>query len=170
MRRQTFILFGALVAGLALTASWAHMRYTESRRSAERAAENLTACQELARSIRHLKRKPTIADNKELEVNKLTRRIQKAVRSAGASRSSIVQIDPQPARRLRDTAYKEKPTRLTLQELSMRELLDALDTLTEGASLRVERVRMSPPQRGLAHNWDAEVTVAYLIFEPESKQ
>jgi hypothetical protein len=164
-------LFTCLVA--ILFAGYSQMM--SSRASAASAAHNLEACRRLSGQIASLREQPSLAALEARPPTELARRIEEAASSAQVSTDSILRIDPQAARRVGETAYKEQPTALELRPVNLKQLITLLLALTEGEDgLEVSALRITPPRRepftGTDEVWHAEVTLTKLIFSPKTSQ
>ncbi|HEV3006726.1 MAG TPA: hypothetical protein VGX78_19810, partial [Pirellulales bacterium] len=86
----------------------------------------------------------------------------------------LVRIDPQPPRRLEDSAYKEQATHVDLREVSQQQLLRFLYELERGETpLRAKSLRLAAPAQvataaGSAETWGAELTLTYVVFAPKN--
>ena len=79
-----------------------------------------------------------------------------------------MRIWPEPARRVGDTAYKQKPTQVILHKLTLQQLIRFLHTLTgPDTGLHVASLRLTTPRGHDTTNiWNAETTITYLIYAP----
>ena len=142
----------------------------QQRDAAQLAAEDLAACQNLAREIAALRDKPGAAANEAAGTQELGKRIESASAQAGLGPKAIKGIFPQTALRLADSPFMQKPTSLAMQEVSLAQLASFLCYLTEGSDLSVSDLRLLSPRGDAADNaWDAEATVTYLICAPAGK-
>ena len=167
-QRRAFTLGMLMLAGLAGAAAWAWSQFAESRDNAQAAVEDLNACRHLASALETLRRRPNLAGAEEMQLAVLAQQIESAARSASLPPSSITRIWPEPARRMGETVYKEKPTQIAVKSVSMRQLVTFLHNLSAGASgLSVSSLRLMAP-RGQDNQdvWSVEATVNYLIYSP----
>ena len=166
--RRTFTLAMLMLAGLAGAAAWASSRFSESRENAQAAAEDLNACRHLASALETLRRRPNFAGAEEMQLAVLAQQIEAAGRNASLPSGSITRIWPEPARRVGETVYKEKPTQIAVKNVSMRQLVTFLYNLSAGSNgLSVNSLRLTAP-RGQDNQdvWSVEATVNYLIYSP----
>lgn len=70
----------------------------------------------------------------------LARRIEEAGTLAGISRSSFHRIDPQTPRRIDRSVYREMPTRVSLRQVTLRQVVNLLYNLAAGTRRRLQRV------------------------------
>jgi hypothetical protein len=169
LRRQlpVWSLFMVLSFGAALSYWW----LLSSQESSAIAATNLQACLRLNAQIKKLREKPLRAGSEARSANELTRLIEASARKADLPQNSLVQIDPQPARRLGNSAYKEQPTHIELRDVTIKQLIVLLHALTDGESGEdLAELRLTAPHNeAVAVNeekWTAEATLTHLIFAP----
>jgi hypothetical protein len=189
--RQTRLGLATIAAGLVLALMWGYTRLSESRGAALEAAADLARCRQLAGRIEALRRRPAVADAREREANDLARRIERAAEEAEFPDGSIERIEPEPARRVGESPYKEKPTHVRLRKVTLRELFTFLHALSsdgtddvevsdDGGSpaapppapspgLRVRSIHLSaPPGEQAPDGWTVEATLAHLVYDPKA--
>lgn len=174
-------MIATIGAALLVAVAWCYMQLAESRDSARAAAEELADCRELAGRIESLRQRPAVAGLREIGAGNLARRIQDAGTSAGFADGSIERIDPQPARRLGETDFREVPTDVRLRHVTLEQLFAFLHTLgtetspSAGASpssaLHLRSIRISAP-RGpdVGDLWTVETTLTYTVYSPKGKE
>ena len=88
--------------------------------------------------------------------------------AAAQATGAILRIGPQPPRRLADSVYLEKPTQVSVRQLTLQQLITFLHDLSDDSSnLWVPSLRIRSSQVAtVAGRWDAEMTVSYLIYSP----
>lgn len=173
-RRLQFQVLLLLVLLMAAT-GWAFMRLADRRTAAQDAADQLAEAQQLIAQIEALREKPVLAGVQEMPPTDLAQLIEQAAQQARLDTAQIVRIWPEPARRLGETPYRQKPTQLLLRNVSLEQLTRFLLQLVQGPyQLRVSGLRLSAP-RSLAaggagdsggNRWVAEVTLTYLLYSP----
>ncbi len=140
---------------------------TYQKHRAVQAAEDLLDCTLMADKIKTLRSRPTLATERERLSDEITGLVERAAQSAGLG-ADIVRISHEPAQRIGDSVYREKPTRVTVRKSRLRQLVTMLHTLTRGDhGLRTQTLRLSPNRPDdNADSWDAEFVVTYLIYDP----
>jgi len=167
-QRRKHLLLAVLVTLLAVLAGWAYGRYTVAKADAVRACADLAVCRSIASRIQGSRNKPNLAEAQELQLAVLARQVELAAKAALIAPDRVARIWPEPARRVEDTVYKEKPTQILLKDVSMRQIVVFLHTLTTSTSgLWAKSLRLSA-SRGpeIQDSWSAEVVVTYLIYAP----
>lgn len=160
------------LATLTIGAGWSYLWMSADREAAESSRDNLQACLQLTTQIKKLREKPLWAGSSTRSAGELARILETSAKKANIPAGSIVQIDPQPARRLGKTAYKEQPTHIELQDIALKQLVFLLLELTdeesgaELAELRLSAPRDEPSSSEKQELWNAEVTLTHLIFSP----
>jgi hypothetical protein len=161
-----------LSAGLIAAVIGSYCWMDASRATAAAATENLNACLRVASQIKSLRKKPLRAGAEARSATELARLIETSAQKASLPMTSVVQIDPQPARRVGNTAYKEQATRLELRDVTLKQLVVLLHSLadeelgTELAELRLNAPREEASASNHEENWSAEMTLTHLIFTP----
>ena len=182
--RRTSLYAFLLLALLILTACWSVTQLSNSRAQAIEASNALASSHKLINQIKQLRQRPSLAGAKEMQLTDLTQLIEQAAQSAGLSRQQLVRIWPEPARRVDDSPYKQKPTQILLESVTLEQLLKLLTGLTQDQQLTATSLRLSMPRSTAPHQtsanahrpaaqgtnqpnrWSAELTVSYFIYTP----
>jgi hypothetical protein len=172
MNRRKVILLGVLLALLIVTAAWSLSTMIESRDGAQAATLDLKECQRLAGRITLLGQQPTLASDRERQGAEINGPVEKAAQAAGIPADRLIRIVPEPAQRIGDGAYKEKPTRVFLKNVAPRSIATMVQKLTEGdGGLTLSSMRLTAPSRDATENlWTAELVFTYLVYEPLSNK
>lgn len=163
-----------LFAGLLLIVAWSYQQYRSSYRVSRQAAQDLADCRRLVDDIQQIRSAPARAAMQSQSTDQLASRIEAAAAAATMPIDRLWRIEPQAARRLGETAYKEQPTLLELHEISLVQLVKFLYALNAASDsqLQVRTLRLLPPRRSSSidaeETWSAEVTLTYLIFSPKT--
>jgi len=164
MTKLTLVLIGILCV-----IAFQSIRYMADRHKAALGARaDYEKCLRCAEKIEALKKRPKIAAGHERLHAETTGLIEQAAEKAGVPAGSLVRITPEPPRRLADTVYKEKPTRILLKKVTLKQIVLLVHGLI-GADkkLHANFIRITAPRAddtgGL---WTAELVVTYLIYEP----
>ncbi len=117
-------------------------------------------------SILKLRQKPQLYEERVLEAHQLASSIEEAAKRAGMNQQQIESIRPQPPRRVQQSAYVESVTRVRLQDVSMRQLVELLwqlDRQVRGLAIPELRLWDSDEQ---ANRWQVELGLAGLAYLP----
>ena len=168
--RQSRLVAATVAAGLLLALLWGYRRLSDSRDAAVAAASELAVARGRAARIDSLRRRPAVADLREARATDVTRRVEQAARAAEFPEDSLERIEPEPPRRVGDTAYKEVPTQLRLRRVTLRQVFAFLHKLAadgeDGPPLRVRSVRLSAPRGEEATElWAVDATLVYLVYD-----
>lgn len=168
MKRSTTYLiatlFGLLLAGVALSA----MRYTDARDRAQRARQQHDAVRQLTGQITALSDQAVVAVMHSGQARQLSGLIESTATDCEIDHKQIASIVAQDARRVGQTPYYRLPTRITIEGVTLPNLINLLDQLAQGDLLRIEDCRIAAPHgEVVGKTWNTEFTVAYLIYEPE---
>lgn len=160
------------IVALMLVTLWSYSRLSNAYTRANEDGGAWAQSDALARQIQALRDQPTIADDRALQKDDMTRRIANAAAAAALDEKRLIAIEHQTARRIGRSAYLEEPTRLTFKDVTLRQVLTTLDTLTNDDSrMHVSRLRLTAPRRDTnSEFWNVDATVTYLIYEPTPKQ
>lgn len=163
------IITCALVLAVAMSWSW----LSASRQAAADAAADLSACRDSAARIENLRRRPVVAGSRDVQATDLSRRIEESAAAAGMPDGGLDRVDPEPSRPVSDTAYRETPTRVRLNNVSLPQLFAFLHGLAAdgnpGPGLRLSALRLSAPAGEDAGDlWSAEATLSYLVYDPKT--
>jgi hypothetical protein len=161
----TLILFALAAADLVC-----YWEFSESQSYAFRAIHDADKCGQMAARIILLRSKPTLAGAVEQAPEELARRIESTANALGIEGDNLASIEPDPAVRVADTSYLEKPTTVQLRQVTLAQLIDLLCGISEsGQNLQIKALRLtSPPHEDEGGRWSAELTVTYLIYSPQS--
>lgn len=164
------LLAGVAVATLAVATVWSIDGMYRKRDAAQKAAEDLVVCKDLAHAVESLRDEPTVASTEDMGIQELGKRIESASQQAKLNGASLEGVFPQPARRVGDSPYLYKPTTLVLRRVSLPQLATYLFYLTTDSGLNVHDLRLRTPRGEAASDvWDAETTLTYLIYAPPTK-
>lgn len=160
-----------LLVGLALLTAWSWSCLAASAAASRLATEDLLECRRLAQEIKRLGKSPQKASLEARSSTQLTKLVEESARSAQLSPQSVVAIDPQPARRMGETGYREQLTHVELREMTLRQLVTFLLALSdEGSGIEVASLRLRAPrdEKTVENNetWAAEVTLTQVVFAP----
>jgi hypothetical protein len=167
--RKSFLLWGLLAFVLVAADMWSYFAMTHAKDQANLAAHNADLCQRMSEQIITLQAKPVVADTQEKAFERLTRRIEAAARQEGIGEDNhLASIGPEPAGRVADTVYLEKPTTIQIREATLSQVVGLICRLAlDGSGLRIKALRLSaPPRKENTDLWSAELTVTYLIYAP----
>lgn len=167
MKRSTTYAISSLVGLLLVGLVFSAMQVRSAQERASRAAAQAEEVDGLTQQITALTDRPTIALTQIDEVQQLSGLVEQTAADCGIDISKIDTIAAQDARRVGQTPYYRLPTRINIEDAEMPQLLDLLQRLTEGHRLRIEDCRFSAPHSEVVgKTWNAEFTLAYLIYEP----
>lgn len=168
MTRRRAILVLILAAVLAVAGGWSYAYVADQRRAALAALADLDDCRRMAAQIETLRRRPSLAAQNQRGSAETIGLIEQSAKAAQLASGNLVRILPEPPRRLGDTVYVEKPTRVMLKNVTLQQLVAMVHgIITDKNGLHARSVRLtapSPEDTGPA--WTAELVLTYLIFEP----
>src|SRR5688572_26022647 len=121
-RREFGLMLACVAAGLLTLVSWSGYRLAAAKDAAAESARGLADCQRHAANIEALRGGPAAAGATEPAADELNRRVERAAQTAGLPQGAVARIDPEPARRVGDTPYRESPTQVRLRRVTLRQL------------------------------------------------
>jgi hypothetical protein len=166
-------IIGVLLLGLlclVIASTW----QLEARRTrAQSAAADLAECHRLAAHIARLRAQPHQAGLTERSARELAQQIEQAAQQAGVAPADVIRINPRGARRISNSVYKQQSTDVAINSVTMKELITFLSALTsKSKGLQISSLRLlaeaEPALQADSEEWDAEVTLTFLIFSPTS--
>lgn len=168
-------LFGAVALAGGVMVTLAFLELEGAKASAASATRNVDLCQQLARQIAQLNARPSRIAWRTQSSTELGRHIEEAAAAAEIPKAGLVRIDPQPARRIGESAYKEQPISLELRSVTVPQLARMLQTLQEAGGLETTALGLttSRPTGGASpgpETWGAQVTLTNLVFAPTNKR
>ncbi len=156
-------LFGLLIAALV----YSGLKYREAEAHAQRAADQARQVQSIAQEIVQLTDRPAVAMTQTEEVRQLSGLIESSAIACGIEKQHIDSIDAQDARRIGKTPYYRLPTRVSLVDVELQELVALLTKMAEGDHIRIDDCRIAAPHAEVVgRTWNAEFTLSYLIYDP----
>ena len=169
MTRRMKIQLAVLAVLLALATAWSLGRLLTEQAAACAAARDLADCRKFEADIVRLRVQPTLASERERQSTELAGPIEKAAKEAGIPADRLLRISPEPAQRVAETAYKEKPTRVFLKNVTLQQVVAMVHGLTRNEEgLNLKSIRLTALSREATTNlWSAELILAYLIYEPQ---
>jgi hypothetical protein len=163
-------LYGAVIAAAVLLGGlWAANYLIDAKAEAQQAASDLDACRAIANRIGTLKASGASVAGGGLDQAVLQRRGEEALQSIGLPANHLVQVAPDLPRTVGQTAYKEVPTNLILRDMTLRQVVGFLLAITgDGSPLQTRALRFSGAHDagGGDVQWTAELTLAYLVYQP----
>jgi hypothetical protein len=165
--RQQARLAGVALAVLAVVALWQLFGMIDRRQAARYAADDLAESRTLAAQIVALRDTESVASETDMKFQEIGQRIKAATGKARLAASPITGVYHQRPRRVGDSPYLVRASILTLRRLTLQQLVGFLYHLTDESVLTVNTLILRPPNRGEpGDQWDADVTLTYLIYAP----
>jgi len=168
MNRRTVLLLTILAVCLAAVCYYSYDGMVSCKEAALASANDLTLCREMIKSIEQYRHRPALASEHELLATQTNGLIEKAAMDAGISQKSLVRITPEPARRIEDSPYKEKPSQILLRDVTLKQMVPFVhNLLTAGLNARAIRL-VSPKPEDTGQLWTMEITMSYLVYDPRN--
>ena len=162
------LLLTAVILALLVASLWSYGQLNAARSRSSLEGDARSRCEGLADQIQAIHDEPTMADDHAMLKSDMTRYIASAASTASLEERKLVSIDHQNARRIGRTPYLEKPTRLTLRDVKLPQVLTMLYALTQdNPRLNISRLRLTAPRDETdTMTWTVDTTVTYLIYDP----
>jgi hypothetical protein len=168
MTRRSGVLVIILACLLVAASLYCYLHMVEQAAAADAARLELQTCREMAQAIRQRRSRPAAISSSEPLANETIGLIERHAQAAGIPPASLIRISPDPHRRVDDSAYKEKPTQIFLRAVTIEQLIQLVHGIdSEVGGLSAQAIRLSAPRADdTGALWNAEVTVAYLFYDP----
>jgi len=166
-RGRTWILVAVLLAGVLWC--WRQSRALASLRDGYSVqVRQVREMRADAAQIQMLGSAPRIATERRKPNDELLAQIGRALQSAGIGTEQWVSSEPQSPVRIPDTPYQRFTLRITLADVSLRQLISFFSTLAlHDPTLGIGGIRLTAPQEA-GREWDADIMVEYLVYNPIS--
>lgn len=127
--------------------------------------------QKMAKEIKSLLDRPGFAALGVDSPRTITARAEEAMDQAKVEATALHSIEPQEAVRLRDSAYRSRPTRLELRGVTLEQIISFTHGMideAQGTTIRDLRLTLSSGDDGGREIdlWTAELVLTQLIFSP----
>lgn len=161
-----------IAAVLAIGNVLAFAEFHAGQASARAAAENLGECKRVADEIETLRQRPATSTLETQSVSELSKRMEEAMKFAQLPAACLIRVDPQAARRVANTEFKQQSTSLELRGVTLKQLIQFLHKLESSqAGLQTSSLHLAAPQRPAAdtsaETWTAQVVLTSFIFAPK---
>jgi hypothetical protein len=173
--RRNRLMAGTIAVALFTALGWSYGRLSDCRAAALAAAQDLADCRAMIDHIESLRRRPAVAGAREIAAADLSRRIAEAAAAAQIDERAIERIEPEPARRVEGTDYREVATQVRLRNLSLRQVFAFFHALgsrpaqSAAAALALRDLRLTAPRGDeTADRWTVESTVTYTVYSPRT--
>lgn len=169
MTRREGLLFAALMILLAVAVGWIYGRMAAARTAAAEMQRNTAQCRRYAEDIESSRQRPAIATEDLRIAEDITRIVEETALAHGIAADAILRIDPdQPARRVGDTVYREKPTEIIFKGVTLEQLTGTVHAIVSGQErLEARSIRLRAPRRqDTGRRWDVELVLTYLVYDP----
>ena len=170
MKNRKYFIYALIIVTLLISVAWSYSFMAGREKAASGTRADLERCVQIINQLQILQQKPKLASDHERLSSETTGIIENAARSAGIAPGSILRITPQPQRRINDTAYKEKPTGVTLKGITLREFFAMASTLAvDENSLDIKSVNITAPDiNDTGDRWNVDLVLTYFIYDPIS--
>ena len=167
MKRSTTWLCSAMLGLLLAGVAFSALRYRNAQDQAIRAEQQFHEVEGLAQQVQSQSQQVSVAVTHTGETQSLSGLVEAAASECGITAEQIISINAQDARRVGQTPYYRLPTRITLSDVTLPDLTRLLSKLSETQLLNIEDCRLfAPHDEIVGQRWNAEFTIAYLIYEP----
>lgn len=169
-RLQLQLLVLLVLLSVLSVAAYLHMARQQA--AARDAVTQLAEARQLVQQIESLRDRPVLAGVQEMPPTDLAQLVEESAQKANLDVAQIVRIWPEPARRIGQSPYLEKPTQILLRNATLEQFTRFLAHVIQSPyRLRVSALRLSAPRdRDAAatgpDRWTAEVTLTYLLYAP----
>ncbi len=167
MKPRRGVIPGALLVALLAAAAWLYTYMASCRQEAIQARQNLDECYQIVADLARYAKQPALAADQEEQTSRTGQLIDAAARQAGIQKVAV--ISPEPAQRVNDGPYKEKPISIRLGDnVTLVQASSMLSMLATGDRPLVPKsIRMTTSRDDTSSaNWAMEAVVTYLVYDP----
>ncbi len=173
--RKSVLLAVLILLALGGAAFWSYDFLDTQHSSALAAQRDLTAIEGFAQRIEAARQRPKLAAEQEQVGTQTTALIEKAATAAGilpdTNNNRFMEIKPQPAQRVGETNFREKPTVLKFKNVTLEQVVRLMHALAAGEpALHAKSLQLSCMNADDTTNWSAEITLTYLIYDEAKSQ
>lgn len=170
MNRRKAILLSILAVCLIAVSYYSYDNMISCKEATLASASDLSLCREMIQSIDQYRQRPALASEHELLATQTNSLIEKTAIGAGISKRSLIRITPEPARRLEDSSYKDKPSQILLRDVNLKQMVPFIHKLLS-AGLNAKSIRLvSPKPDDTGQLWTMEITMSYLVYDPREME
>jgi hypothetical protein len=167
--KRPLLLTVLLLAILLLANGWSFSWMLRQRSAADAAAVDAAACQGLERLIADMRRQSTLVSAQSIESQELGERIDAAAKQSDLNLNLLQGVFPEPAVRVGNLPYVEKPTTLTFRKVEARTLATFLFHLTNSSGLTLRHLHLRTPHGNTGSTlWDVDATITCLVYAPNA--
>lgn len=168
MKRSTTWLVAAAFSVLLTALAFSYLHHGRAMEQARRAADEAEAVRDLAEQVKAVNNRPAVVLTTRDQVRQLSGLVESTATRCGIDPKRITDMNAEAPRQVGQTPYFRLPTRIEINQVELPQLMDLLAALTEGESLTIESCRITAPHTEVVgKTWNAEFTLAYLLYDPE---
>ena len=146
---------------------WSWQQLQTQQHLAKATVNDQLKCQRLASEIQAI-RDTAQTQKPEDQINTLVQQIQQAADQASMPMSHVQRIRPATQRRMGQSAYLEKPTQLSLSNITLQKTIAFLHHLVSlQPDLQIQSMRLTEARKNPTSNlWQVEVGLATVVYAP----
>jgi hypothetical protein len=143
----------------------------DQRAAAETARKDYLRCRDMADDLKALGPSRDRPADRTKAAGEIQGAVERQAKAAGITLDAVIDVSPLPPQRLGDTLYKEQPTTVRLENVSLKNLVTLVHRLADrDNSLYPKSIQIrAPQQQGAEERWTTEIILTYLIYDPPQK-
>ena len=120
--------------------------------------------QQFCAQIKAIENRLALPGDRELEAADLAQKSQEAASKVNLPAASLLQTNPQPARRIGETAYQEISTQVTLGNVTLKQIIEFMQAITAAnAGLQVRSIELqAPAEQETGEQWTAQLVLGHV--------
>ncbi len=158
---------------LALSTMAASYRWMAlGRATAEQSFEVYQECDRIARELIALRSGTRVASLELEPPDRILARVTVAAKNSGVDGSLIQSVDPEPPTRVGRSAYQQRVTRISLQNVTLLQVvqfIESLESISEGLTARDLQLTTRPRGDDGSERWDSRLVLTQWIYSPISE-
>jgi Tfp pilus assembly protein PilO len=159
-----------MLLGMSVICFWSWQQMQEQHRIAQLTANDELQCKAIGDQISQL-RDAAQSRRPDEDMNTLVQQMQQAASQSSMPMSHVQRIRPSAERRIGQSPYVEKPTQLSLSNITLPQAVAFLHHLaTLQPDLQIQSLRITEDRRNqTSDQWQIEVGLANVIYSPPVK-
>jgi hypothetical protein len=170
--RSRRLLVACVAVSLLLIAGWSYSVMSSARAEAINANNDLAECRALVDSIEKLNDQPRLVALEASSQTSVSQQVEETVIGVGLRVEALLSVQPRAAERIGTTEYVNQTTRIQVEAVTLRQILQlASDLEAKTAGFRVRDLVLTSNENSSARKelWNAEAVLTQTVFSPTTR-
>lgn len=167
--RSRRMLVGVVGLALLLIAFWSYATMSEAKAEAAAANSDLAECRAMVGSIKQLNDQPGLVALEASSQAGVSEQVAAIVNGVGLDSNALRTVEPLQSQRISKSQYVNRPTRITIENATLRQILQLtrdLEAKTAGFRVRDLVLTIGENSGSGRELWDAEAVLTQTVFSP----